>query len=137
MAQLYFPEYLYTEKLGTYINVEEDVCAAEQAVMPADSMRDSVWILQELIRRFDAQYYVRDREDLREEVRTFYETEYGLSGEKRTMPNDVQSPSFVPTETWGAALQNFYMTDGVAQSSPTLQRMAHMVSWEKGKSGVW
>ena len=137
VAHIALSEAMHTEKTGLYVNGEGRVNVAYQATQPSDKVRDGVWIIQELLKRFDPDYHPCDRADITKECRNFYEQNLGLAGEKRVYMEAPTESATLPAETWGMSLQNFYTTDGMAQSSPHLQRIAHRVNWDRGKQGVW
>lgn len=136
-SHITLPEYAHTEKTGTYVNAEGRLCTAHKATKPSEKTRDGVWILQELLRRLDGDYYPRERSDITKECVDFYKETFGENGEKRTyMPPPAESVR-LPAETWVTSMQDFYLNDSLSMSSPFLRHAAQRVNWERGKQGVW
>ena len=136
-AHITLPEYAHTEKTGTYVNAEGHLRTAYKATKPCEKMRDGVWILQELLRRLDGDYYPRERSDITKECVDFYKENFGENGEKRTYSQPSAEPVRLPAETWVTSLQDFYLSDSLSMSSHRLRYAAQRVNWERGRQGVW
>jgi NADH-quinone oxidoreductase subunit G len=122
-ADVILPGAAYTEKHGTYVNLEGRVQVSERAVDPPGDAREDWAILRALSdalgRPLPFDSFGELRQQLHVEFRAFART--GLIAFDWAPPS---LPSVEIAKGTGVTypIQDFYLTNAIARSSPTLQR---------------
>jgi len=120
-ADVILPAAAYTEKHGTYVNLEGRVQLSEKAVDPPGDAREDWTIFRALS---DVLGKTLPFNDL-SEVRAAIAAEYRHLGEPGLTSFDpLPAPAAAPKASGEIVypIQDFYLTNPVARSSPTLQR---------------
>jgi len=120
-ADVILPAAAYTEKPGTYVNLEGRVQRAERAVFPPGDARDD-WSI------FRALSAVLGRTlpfDSFDQLRAAMVSEVPALGEEGLAKFDWAPPSLTgpaPSGPVGYPIQDFYLTNPIARASETMQR---------------
>ena len=121
-ADVILPSAAYTEKHGTYVNLEGRVQLSEFAVFPPGEAREDWTILRALSQVLGKTLPFDDLGQLRAAMRTEYPRlgETGLSEEAALSPFTGTAPSVSGEIIY--PIDDFYLTNPIARSSPTMQR---------------
>ncbi|WP_298691503.1 NADH-quinone oxidoreductase subunit NuoG [uncultured Sphingomonas sp.] len=121
VADVILPGSAYTEKPGTWVNLEGRVQRAERAVFPVGDAREDWTILRALSAVLGRTLPFDNLGELRAQISGAYPTLANegivLSGALDVAPRggDVSGPIVYP-------INDFYLTNPIARSSPTMQR---------------
>ena len=121
VADVILPGSAYTEKPGTWVNLEGRVQRAERAVFPVGDAREDWTILRALSAVLGRTLPFDNLGELRAQIAGAYPTLANegivLSGALDVAPRggDVSGPIVYP-------IADFYLTNPIARSSPTMQR---------------
>ena len=121
VADVILPGSAYTEKPGTWVNLEGRVQRAERAVFPVGDAREDWTILRALSAVLGRTLPFDNLGELRAQIAGAYPTLANegivLSGALDVAPRggDVSGPIVYP-------ITDFYLTNPIARSSPTMQR---------------
>ncbi|MDB5722541.1 MAG: NADH-quinone oxidoreductase subunit [Alphaproteobacteria bacterium] len=121
-ADVILPSAAYTEKHGTYVNLEGRVQLSEFAVFPPGEAREDWTILRALSQVLGKTLPFDDLGQLRAAMRTEYPHlgETGLSEAAALSPITGTAPSVSGEIIY--PIDDFYLTNPIARSSPTMQR---------------
>ncbi len=122
-ADIVLPTPLYTEKYGTFVNIEARPQEAKKCHNPIGQAKEEWAILKELSNQLSLTYEIESFEDLREELsKNFPELLFWnnvISVQKSQAPSDDnQIESCKPTYP----ISNFYMTDVISKNSITMAK---------------
>jgi NADH-quinone oxidoreductase subunit G len=128
MADVILPGAAYTEKHGTYVNLEGRVQLSEKAVDPPGDAREDWTIFRALSdalgRTLPFDSFGELRRLLREEHPAFART--GLVAYDWAPPS-LDAGDLKAGATFTYPIQDFYLTNPIARSSPTLQRCSEEI----------
>ena len=122
-ADVVLPTPLYTEKYGTFVNIEARPQEAKKCHNPIGQAKEEWAILKELSNQLSLPYEIESFEDLREELsKNFPELLFWnnvISVQKSQAPSDDnQIESCKPTYP----ISNFYMSDVISKNSITMAK---------------
>ena len=122
-ADIVLPTPLYTEKYGTFVNIEARPQEAKKCHNPIGQAKEEWAILKELSNQLSLPYEIESFEDLREELsKNFPELLFWnnvISVQKSQAPSDDnQIESCKPTYP----ISNFYMADVISKNSITMAK---------------
>ena len=122
-ADIVLPTPLYTEKYGTFVNIEARPQEAKKCHNPIGQAKEEWAILKELSNQLSLPYEIESFEDLREELsKNFPELLFWnnvISIQKSQAPSDDnQIENCKPTYP----ISNFYMADVISKNSITMAK---------------
>ncbi|MHA6722827.1 NADH-quinone oxidoreductase subunit NuoG [Sphingomonas sp. RS2018] len=119
-ADVILPGAAYTEKAGTYVNIEGRVQRGERAVFPPGDAREDWAILRALSERIGTTLPFDSFEELRAKM---YAAVPALA-EKGLARFDWSVPSLSSDASGevGYPIKDFYLTNAICRASPTMQR---------------
>lgn len=132
-ADVVFPGAAYTEKSGTYVNIEGRVQRGLKALVPPGEAKEDWKIIRELSTRLGLELPYNTLEEVRarlvkinplfEELDCIQRTPWVEFGETGKLSSDPFSP----------CIENFYMTDSISRHSVTMAKcVQEILHGEKG-----
>ena len=122
-ADIVLPTPLYTEKYGTFVNIEARPQEAKKCHNPIGQAKEEWAILKELSNQLSLPYEIESFEDLREEIsKNFPELLFWnnvISVQKSQAPSD-DNPIENCKPTY--PISNFYMADVISKNSITMAK---------------
>jgi NADH-quinone oxidoreductase subunit G len=125
-ADVILPGAAYTEKHGTYVNLEGRVQFSERAVFPPGDARPDWSILRALSDALGRPLPFDDLDQLRDSIGAQHPH---LVRPGLTPAEPLAAPAGVPGVTGAISypIDDFYLTNPIARSSPTLQRCSEEI----------
>ncbi|OAX79700.1 NADH-ubiquinone oxidoreductase 78 kDa subunit, mitochondrial [Emergomyces africanus] len=132
LADVVLPGSAYTEKSGTYVNTEGRVQMTRAATSPPGAARDDWKIIRAASEflgaplPYDDVEMLRDRMEMISPALRRYDvvenTSAGVSALSKVQLVDQNRGAAVSNEPFRRAVENFYFTDSISRSSPTMAR---------------
>lgn len=135
-ADVVLPGCAYTEKSGLYVNVEGELCQTTQVTKPAKEVCDDAMIIQNILKVYNPNCEIIEREKLSKLAKNIYEEHFGLLGEKRQNNRIPLVKPPILHGSWWTHYDHYYDTNVVAAASPTMYQASRV--YKCGKKGeVW
>lgn len=128
IADVVLPGATYTEKSGTYVNMEGRVQMAERVAFPPGDAREDWTIIRALSERLDAKLPFDSLEALRTQLYAEYPHFAALDAIAPGKTSDIQelakSDEKVSDTPFGVAVEDFYQTNPIARASSVLTELS-------------
>ncbi len=119
-ADVILPGAAYTEKNGTYLNMEGRVQLGRRAVFPPGEAREDWAIVRALSERADATLPFDSLEQLRQQMRDEHPRLTRLDEIEPGEWGDFGAAGAMAGDAFASPIENFYMTDPISRASQTM-----------------
>ena len=121
-ADVILPSPAYTEKSGTYVNVEGRVQRTTQALSPVGQAREDWAIIAALSQALGKDLFFDSLDDVRGEMIAKHSHLGRLDAVAKNEWKPFGRAGTLSLQAFEATIPNFYMTDPLSRASPTMAR---------------
>lgn len=122
VADVVLPGAAYTEKSGTYVNIEGRIQRGLKAVLPPGDAKEDWKIIRELSGRLGLELPYNTIEEIRTRLVEINPLFDGLDQVRSASWVDFGEAGDLSPEPFNSPIQNFYMTDSISRHSVTMAK---------------